>query len=94
MARLDDILKVLRVLEQQRAEGPGWTWVRRLAKQAKLHHEVVRRIVDGYLSEAIEVADADALIGEGLRIKPMRLKDGVTARGHLRYLRAMGKLRD
>ena len=92
MTRREDIAKVLRVLEKQQAAGTGWTWVRRIAKQSSMHREAVRRIVDGYLAEAIEVADAEPLIGEGLRIKPIRLKDGVTAKGHLKWLKAMGKL--
>jgi len=92
MATEQEVLKVFRVLEEQRSEGSGWTWVRRIARQAKLHHETVRRIIEGYLAEAIEVGDAEPLIGEGLRIRPIRLKDGVKAEGHLKWLKALGKL--
>ena len=85
-------MKVLLALGKQRSEGSDWTWVRRIAKECGLHHETVRRIIEGYLAEAIEVGDAEPLIGEGLRIRPIRLKDGVTAEGHFKWLKAMGKL--
>jgi len=92
MVREGDVMKVLKVLEKQRTEGSGWTWLRRIAKQSGLHPETVRRVVDRYLAEAIEVADAEPLIGEGLRIRPIRLKEGVTAKGHLRWLRLTKKI--
>ena len=92
MASQSDLVKVLRVLEKQRTEGTGWTWVRRIARLTKLHPELVRRMIDGPLAEAIEFADAEPLIGEGLRIRPIRLKEAVTAKGHLRWLKAMGRL--
>jgi len=43
-----------------------------------LHPEVVRRIVDGPLAQAVEFAEVEPLIGEGLRRRPIHLKEDLT----------------
>ena len=92
MQARNHVAKVLTVLLQAQREGTSWLWVREIARRTKLHPEVVRRVVDGYLSNAIESAEVDPLLEKGLRIRPVMLKPGVTVEGHLRYLKAMGKL--
>ena len=68
MAKEKDVLKVLTALEKRQAEA-GWSWLGQIAKLTGLHHETVRRIIDGCLFEAIEEFDAEPLIGEGLKNK-------------------------
>jgi hypothetical protein len=92
MVTENEVLKVLRTIEEQQQSDSGFTWARRVAKQSRVHPETVRRIIDGYLFEALEFFDAEPLIGEGLRIRPFKLKDGITAKSHFRWLKAMGKL--
>jgi len=91
MGKDGNVWKVLRVLGKAQADT-GWLWVGQIARLTGLHHETVRRIVNGELRCAIEKFDAEPLISQGLRIRPFRLREEVTAQSHWRWLKAMGKL--
>jgi len=80
------------LLRARQEEGVNWLWVREIARRAGLHPEIVRRILYSHLREVIEELDVELLLDKGLRIRPVRLKDRVNIRGHLRYLRLMGRL--
>jgi len=80
------------LLRARQEEGVNWLWVREIARRAGLHPEIVRRVLHSYLRETIEELDVELLLDKGLRIRPVRLKDRVNIRGHLRYLRLMGRL--
>ena len=86
------IVKILHVLVRAKKQGRDWLWIREIARLSKLHPEIVRRALDTDLREAIEEVDVEPLLAKGLRIRPVMLKDGITVRGYLRYLRAKGRL--
>lgn len=76
------VIKVFKALEG----AGGWIWVRELARRTKLHPEQVRRVLDDELREAVEEMCL------AIKLRPVRLKQGVTLKGHLRYLRLMKRL--
>ena len=87
------ILRIYQVMAAARQEeGIDWLWIREIARRAQMHPEIVRRTLYSHLREAIEELDVDLLLEKGLRIRPVRLKDKVNIRGHLRYLCLMRRL--
>lgn len=88
-----NIVKVYQtMLYARQEEGLRWLWIREIARRADLHPEIVRRILYTYLREAIEELDVELLMEKGLRIRPVQLKERVNIKGHIRYLRLMGRL--
>lgn len=86
------VVRVLRFLVEQRNIGAQYLWYGLVAKRLRMHHEVVRRIVEGYLSGAVEFVDVDPLLQLGLRIRPFRVKEDVSVEGYMKYLKTMKKI--
>lgn len=82
------IALIVRALRQAQSEGMPAVWISELARRAGFkHHEQVTRILNRYLSEAVSYEYIDPF-----RLRFVRLKEGFNLKGHLRYLRGVGKL--
>jgi|Deesub1362A_J573_1020465.scaffolds.fasta_scaffold05219_2 methylphosphotriester-DNA--protein-cysteine methyltransferase len=82
LSRKRAIARVFRALE----EAEGWIWIREIARRTRMHPEQVRRVLDNYFQEAIDEIELP------VRLRVVRLKEGVTLKGHLRYLKLTKRL--
>ena len=73
--------RILKCLAEARAEGTAFLWIRGIARKTGINLGTVNWILYRYLyPDYVEFPEADALIEQGLKIRPIRLKDEVFER--------------
>jgi len=70
--------KILKCLAEAHAEGAPFLWVREISRRTKINLGTVTWILYRYLHpNYVEFPAADPLIEQGLKIKPIKLKDEI-----------------
>jgi len=76
--RVKNMQKILICLADSRARGQEFMWMRSIARHTNINLGTVSWIIYRHLApDYIEFPEADPLIEQGLKIRPIRLKDDI-----------------
>ncbi len=77
---LENVIKIVKCLEQAKNV---WLWYREIARRCGLNHKTVSRLIKKYLRESVIEQEG---VEPFVKIRMVRIKNGVSINSILRYL--------